>query len=668
MSSFINSLFRVLRTSLFLAILVLYALVSSAQKRNNIWAFGDNTGLNFNTNPVSPFRSKAEGSQPPYFISSICSPDGQLLFYTDGHKVWNRDNVVLPVYKKYWLWSENVTSLISPYIQNDSLYYIFGVESPGDFDPPPNANKLVYFTTKMYKPGDIEEVVYPRPSNPAFATILLSNASEVVAATDHCNQVDRWLVGHAAGAFYAYLITKSGINTSPVVTSIPASILPVEKLNIKYSNLKFSANSERMAVPNYNDDKIVLYDFDNLTGKFSNPMSLSIPAGEILEDVELSADGSKVYFGSYVVIEPDVRAEVHYLYQMDLNAGSPTAIENTLYRINHNGDRVACVRSCYIIRRTMQLGPDGKIYISKREGSPVPFDQTLGVIEDPSKVGKAIIYQGSKINLKRMPRMLNYNYVRSGSFTPRENAIQYKKNTCIGQPVDFSLIFSRADSVKWTFGDDASEARNFSTLKRPQHQYPGPGEYTASAIIWDRCFVDTATVEVIINDEELVKVSPAVKDTTLCLGEVFEIDATDPNTTAYLWDNMSENPVRKIDGPGEYNITVYNDCSFDQKYFTVAFKLCPCNSYIPNAFTPNYDGLNDVFRPVFPDCTPKEYQFQVFDRYGNAIFKSAKFNEGWDGKKGQSPLAQGIYVWTLTYRQPGTRTVVNKKGTVNLLR
>ncbi len=640
-----------------------------AQKRNNVWAFGDEAGLNFNTNPVSVFKSKSEGTKPPYFISSICAPNGALLFYTDGIKIWNSNNFVMPKYKGLWLWSENVVPLITPYIQNDSLYYIFGVESPGQFDPPPNANKLVYFTTKIYNPGDIEEAVYPRPSNSAFATILLSNASQVVTATDHCNQIDRWLVGHAPGAFYSFLITKSGVNPAPVVTPIPASVLPVEKLNMKYSNFKFSANSERMIVPDYADNKIVVYDFDNLTGKFSNPISLSIPPDqEILEDIEISADGSKLYFGSYIELEEDVNATIHYIYQMDLNAGSAAAIEKTLYRVNGNGDRAACVKTCFIINRTMQLGPDGRIYVSKREGNPVPYDQTLGVIEDPSKIGKNISYQGSKIKLGRMARFLNYNYIRSGSFTPRENSIQYKKNTCIGLPVDFSLIFNRLDSVKWNFGDAESAGRNVSTLKKPQHQYPGPGIYTVSAIIWDRCFVDSATAQVTISEDELVKVSPAVKDTVLCQGEVFEVDASDPNTTAYLWDNRSEDPVRKIDGPGEYSITVYNDCSFDQKYFKVSFKVCPCDSYIPNAFSPNYDGVNDVFRPVFPDCKPKEYQFQVFDRYGNAIFKSGKLNEGWDGSKGQALLSQGIYVWTLTYRNPGTSIVINKKGTVTLLR
>ncbi|MEP6583787.1 MAG: gliding motility-associated C-terminal domain-containing protein [Ginsengibacter sp.] len=659
---------KVNRGYLFLLASMLVFNSLPAQKRNNIWAFGDSLGLNFNTNPVSVFKSKSLGINPPYYVSSICAPNGDLLFYTDGHTVWNRNNFIMPVYKKLWLWSENVIPLITPYVQNDSLYYIFGVEGSGRFNPPPNANKLVYFTTKMYNPGDVEEVVYPRPANRAFGTILLDNTSKVLAGTDHCNGVDRWITTHAPGAMYSFLITKSGVNPTPIVSPIPVSVLAAEKLNVKYSNIKFSANGERLIFPDNNSNKIIVLDFDNLTGKFSNAMALSIPDKQTLEDVEISADASKLYFGSYITEEDDIGAEVHFLYQMDLNAGSAASIEQTLYRINKNGDRVVCFRSCYIIRRTMQLGPDGKIYVSKREGYPVPFDQTLGVIEEPSKTGPAIGYQGSKIDLHRMPRFLNYNYVRSGSFTPRENSIQFKKNSCLDKPVDFSLIFNRVDSVKWNFGDPESGNRNISQLKKPQHQYPGPGTYTVKAIVYDRCFVDTAMASVIISEDEQVKASPSIKDTLLCQGEVLQLNATAPQTTQYFWDNMSANPVRKIDGPGEYSLTVYNACSFEVKTFKVAFKICPCNSYIPTAFTPNDDGLNDVFKPVFDDCVPKEYQFQIYDRYGGIIFKSDKSTEGWDGRKSHTQLTPGIYVWILNYRNPGTKKFISKKGTVTLLR
>ncbi|CAN5339677.1 hypothetical protein BH20BAC1_BH20BAC1_20780 [soil metagenome] len=169
------------------------------QKRNNVWTFGDSTGLNFNANPVTPIRTHASlnsvDPNHPFYMSSICDKNGSLMFYTDGQTFWNRDNFVLPKYSTFWPWFADVIPLVAPYVENDSLYYVFGVEGEKDDGPNPNSHKLIYFSTKMYAAGDIEEVVYPRPSNNLFTTMLLSDASHVIAGTGHCNQVDTWIIG-----------------------------------------------------------------------------------------------------------------------------------------------------------------------------------------------------------------------------------------------------------------------------------------------------------------------------------------------------------------------------------------------------------------------------------------------------------------------------------------
>jgi hypothetical protein len=517
---------------LFLA-LVFFSVTIQAQKRNNIWAFGDSVGLNFNTNHVSVFKSKSKGDTIPYYISSICAKNGDLLFYTDGLTVWNRDNIVLPKYKNWWPWQGNVMPLITPYPSADSLYYIFGIDD--DAVHWQNAFKLQYFSIKMYKPGDVEEVVYPKPvSMTSFYRTLLDNTSHVLAGTGHCNQKDTWITTHAPGALYSFLITGSGVNPVPVITPVPASVLPLKKLNAKYSNIKFSANGERLIIPENDNNKIVVVDFNNQTGKFSNSVTLSVPAGQTLEDIEITADAGKLYFGSYETLDDYAGTEVHYIYQMDLNAGSSAAIEKTIYKVT--ADRVACTRICFIIRRTMQLGPDGKIYISKREGSPLTLDRTLAVIDNPSKTGIDAQYLQMKIDFKRIPRVLNYNYVRSENFTPRENSIQVQKNTCVDKPVQFSLIFNNLDSVKWDFGDPASESKNFSTLFKPQHQYPGSGSYTVRAIIYNRCLLDTASATVTIQEDRSVHIPPSIKDTVLCIGDQLALNATAPFSKEYLWE------------------------------------------------------------------------------------------------------------------------------------
>src|SRR5450432_1940616 len=109
----------------FFLALVFFSVNFRAQKRNNIWCFGDSVVINFNTNPVSLFNSRSKGIDPPFYLSSICAKNGNLLFYTDGQTVWNRDNFKLPKFNNWWPWQGNVMPLITPHVGNDSLYYIF---------------------------------------------------------------------------------------------------------------------------------------------------------------------------------------------------------------------------------------------------------------------------------------------------------------------------------------------------------------------------------------------------------------------------------------------------------------------------------------------------------------------------------------------------------------
>ena len=89
--------------------------------------------------------------------------------------------------------------------------------------------------------------------------------------------------------------------------------------------------------------------------------------------------------------------------------------------------------------------------------------------------------------------------------------------------------------------------------------------------------------------------------------------------------------------------------------------------FIPNAFTPNGDGRNEVFRPIV-HCRAKDYAFKVFNRYGGVVFHSADTGKGWDGKAGQMDAPSGVYIWWLRYQNPATKELVTKQGTVVLLR
>ncbi len=93
--------------------------------------------------------------------------------------------------------------------------------------------------------------------------------------------------------------------------------------------------------------------------------------------------------------------------------------------------------------------------------------------------------------------------------------------------------------------------------------------------------------------------------------------------------------------------------------------------FIANAFTPNKDGLNEGFKPIFlNDPSPEGYAFKIYDRWGELLYEANHPAAFWDGKdhiRGSEFVKQDVYVWTLTFRNPITGKRVKARGRVSLL-
>lgn len=90
--------------------------------------------------------------------------------------------------------------------------------------------------------------------------------------------------------------------------------------------------------------------------------------------------------------------------------------------------------------------------------------------------------------------------------------------------------------------------------------------------------------------------------------------------------------------------------------------------YVPNTFTPDNDGINDMFHPILTDELVDKFEFWIFDRWGKIIFYSFDSSNQWDGSINGNPCQQDVYVWMIQYKLKGTAGIVNLKGHVNLLR
>ena len=669
---------KALKNSSQLLLFLIAVLISTkafTQNFNNVWIFGEHAGLNFNYNPPVGIKNtpvstvditQGLSAKNPYvnYTSSICDTSGNLLFYTDGMSVWNNKNSKLRRYLSRWPWADYCSPLIVPHLENDSLYYIFGVSSGGPF-----SHQLQYVNINIKENNGDGQIVYPQASTSTnYFTVLKDSCSVLVAGTTHCNRKDFWIVTYSQNALYAYLVTKDGVSANAIVTQTPG----INNVDDQYRNIKFSGSGDKLVMPLINTNQVLVFDFDNITGKFSNPLKLSTLQNLILEDVEISPDGSKLYLGAYIPPNPEVEGdgESHNIYQMDLNAGTPADIQNSFTLITPFTDRANCVRTCFIVNRTMQLAPDGKIYASMRyftSPSDIMFDPTVSIIAAPNEKGNSVNYIKNGLNIGSKYNYIAYNYIRSNSFTPHTNAIQFKQNSCSDVPLNFSLIYNRVDSVKWNFGDPSSGALNISDLHAPQHLYSNPGTYVVKAVIYTRCFVDSCFDTVNVITTKKVQILNNITDQVVCKNFVFNVDASAPSADKYFWSTGNQQPVQTITKTGSYTVSATNSCSSDQKTFKVDYKTCDCNVYIPNAFTPNHDGLNDIFRPVIR-CYPKNYSFTIYNRFGQIVYRTSEINKGWDGRVNSYDVATGTYIWLVQYRDPNDYSIQKKQGSFILVK
>ena len=110
----------------------------------------------------------------------------------------------------------------------------------------------------------------------------------------------------------------------------------------------------------------------------------------------------------------------------------------------------------------------------------------------------------------------------------------------------------------------------------------------------------------------------------------------------------------------------------DSIYIKLTSDEIPSNNiFIPNAFSPNGDGLNDIFLTVATSDYIQKFHMLIFDRWGGQIFESDDIMLGWDGTKAGTPLPGGMYTYKITYSiypSLGDSSKQVKLGTVMLVR
>ncbi len=138
------------------------------------------------------------------------------------------------------------------------------------------------------------------------------------------------------------------------------------------------------------------------------------------------------------------------------------------------------------------------------------------------------------------------------------------------------------------------------------------------------------------------------------------------------WEDGRSDPMRIIHDPGTYTADLSHRCfNSIRQVFKVEVESCLAGIYLANLFTPNGDGKNDEFRPVFKPDFPaiQSYELSIYNRWGELVFISRNLETGWDGRRFNQPVPPGVYLYSLrvtTQSRSGQRTH-RKSGDVTLV-
>jgi len=679
--------------SLILLFLLCGIYTANAQGENNHWVFGAGDHIDFNVNPPTYLQNTNMLTMES--SATVSDAQGNLLFYTIGCRIWDRNGNEMPNatglkgngpnFNGYGYGSGQDCVQTLPNPANPEQYYVFSgspLEEASD--------TIFYHIVDMSLNNGLGDVV---PSSKNSVLYGSGNLLEMSAITyGPCNSY--WFIFATSTPndcqLHACRVSETGIGSpvsSPTIIGSPY-----------IRSLKISDNNPvAYAVVSGN---IIRAAFDHTSGLFSNfetiPNSL---AGTALE---LSPDWNFLYLSG--ISNQAIRQYNIQLYPNLTAIGSSavpllTGITNPFVAGN----------AAYNIR----LGPDNKIYFVNYEYNPVTgYSALLARIEQPNLPGMAATVNPAYTpflsgwanydNLQMSTRSLTRR--SRDTITSNDTTIHRLALYCAGDSLILSSTHANTTYSEWNTGHTTAQ----DTIYQPGIYWLR--SYTSDCLLYIDTFIVT------------MKEAPQLlgADTAICDGDLYTLLINDPNADAYLWSNGSTAPSITITEAGAYHVQVQiRNCTFSDtinistinpevdllhedtlickgsnvlleavsnigdvihwntgqtgpsiyinsagiyKAYTenkcgiradsvrITDMDCNCRPIAPNAFTPNGDGRNDIFMPVFnPDCDALYYELKIYNRYGQLVYMTNRQGTGWDGTYSNNRLADaGVYFYTIS--------------------
>jgi gliding motility-associated-like protein len=605
-----------------------------AQNEHQKWHFGYGASLDFSSGGPLPTAGSAMNTDEG--CTSISDGAGNLLFYTNGVDVWNRNHQTMPNGTGlFGGMSATQSALIVKVRGADSLYLLFTVSAQltGGW------TGLSYSMVDMGQDGGLGDVTQKN-------TLLCDSTTEKLCATRASNGSDVWVLTHRwnSDAFYAYRVTcadSGGLPQvlGPVISSVGSIHRPDSAIIPTATSLgcmKVSPDGRRLALvwSRYrnstsadSETSVEWFDFDPQTGMVSNPAQFDIP--------DLRGYG--------VAFSPSSRYLYLTTYGIPGGIGYSDIRQYDLQALNVEASRFI-VQTGDPEYGTLQLGPDNRLYVAR-----LSFVNYISALTQPDSQGAACGYLDLAANLGTgmstwgLPNHWDH-------YTPPQ--IWTFQDTGICAWESLNIIANVLDAQGWLWSNGGTNYAN---------------TFQDTGLVWVEVYLDCDTLRDSFYLSHIF-CDPAIlpeRTADICQDDAIRLDASEPGAVGYLWRYGETTPAIFTADTGWIWVEVYFQHDTIRDSIRLTHRDCEC-IIAQNAVSPNGDGMNDVFLPRV-DCELEYYQASVFDRWGKRLFTSSNPLMGWNGEIGGGPVPESVYYFVIEWKQHAG-TLQRELGSLLLVR
>jgi gliding motility-associated-like protein len=325
-----------------------------------------------------------------------------------------------------------------------------------------------------------------------------------------------------------------------------------------------------------------------------------------------------------------------------------------------------------VVASAIGTNPPGTNYLWSFDGGTVLSGTGIGpyLIKWTSPGTKTVIVSSSDAGCIAVDTaVITVSPAPSASFVLESDA-------CLGEQISVQAAWGNLgnSAYTWDFGD--AIVINGSGPGAYKIKWNEVGPHVVSLVTLEKgcpseIFYDT----IIVHPDPVAKIE-AEKTGNVCSGDLIKLNALNSsgnNNYNYLWSPKEyftlaglQNTVATVKATGFIKLLVEDPygCTGTDSIF-IQTKPC-CDIHLPDAFSPNGDGLNDVFRAITLGHH-KLTDFRIMNRWGQAVYVGGDIKFGWDGTVGGKAQPIGTYFYYLRY-QCGTGEVIEKKGELTLIR